>query len=76
MQDTGVEGTIMEGNVCLRGTANKDISGRDYNTMVRAQTMVQAAMFTLHWKPFAKRLNIKEKGLECMSVFASNMLIK
>jgi hypothetical protein len=63
---------MVEADVCLRGTANKIISGKDYYAMLRAHTMLHAAMFALHWEAFARWLN-EEKDLECMSMLAANI---
>ena len=52
-------------DVFLRGTANTIISGKDYNyAMLRAHTMLHAAMFTLHWKAFAEWLIQEEKDMD------------
>ena len=50
MQATGIEDIMDEADICLRGTANKIISGKDYYTMLRAHTMihVHAAMIYSH----------------------------
>ncbi|KAJ8362618.1 hypothetical protein AAFF_G00365430 [Aldrovandia affinis] len=75
MQASGIEDIMVEADVCLRGTANKIISGKDYYTMLRAHTMVHAAMFALHWEAFTRWLIIEEKDLECISVLAINVLL-
>ena len=54
MQSTGIEDIMVEAAVCLRGTASKIISGKDYYAMLHAHTMVYAAMFDLHWEAFAR----------------------
>ncbi|KAJ8417259.1 hypothetical protein AAFF_G00284860 [Aldrovandia affinis] len=72
MQASGIEDIMVEADVCLHGTANKIISGKDYYAMLRAHTMVHAAMFALHWEAFTRWLIIEEKDLECISVLAIN----
>ncbi|KAJ8403226.1 hypothetical protein AAFF_G00354430 [Aldrovandia affinis] len=64
---------MVEADVCLRGTANKIISGKDYYTMLHAHTIVHAAMFALHWEVFTKWLITEEKDLERISVLAINV---
>jgi len=73
MQGTGIEDIMVEADVCLRGTANKIVSGKDYYAMLRAHSMVHAAMFTLHWEAFSRWLINEEKDLECISMLASNV---
>ena len=73
MQATGIEDIMVEADVCLRGTANKIISGKDYYAMLHAHNMVHAAMFALHWEAFSKWLIIEEKDLECISVLTMNV---
>ncbi|KAL7375793.1 hypothetical protein ABVT39_024012 [Epinephelus coioides] len=70
MQGTGIEDIMVEANVCLHGTVNKLISGKDYFAKLRAHTMVHAAIFALHWEAFARWLIIEEKDLECISVLS------
>ena len=73
MEATAIEDILVEADVCLRGTANKIISGKDYYAMLRAHTMVHAAMFSLHWEAFARWLIMEEIDLECISVLVSNV---
>ena len=73
MQATGIEDIMVEADVCLRGTANKIISGKDYYAMLRAHTMVHAAMFNLHWEAFARWLIMEAMDFECTSALASNV---
>lgn len=42
MQATGIE-DMVEADICLCGTANKIISGKDYYAMLLAHTIVHAA---------------------------------
>ena len=46
MQSTGIEDTMAD--VFLRRTANTIISGKDYYAMLRAHSLLHAAIFTLH----------------------------
>jgi len=64
MQATGIEDIMVEADVCLRGTANKIMSGKDYYAMLRAHTLVHAAMYVLHWEAFATWSMNEEKDLE------------
>jgi len=73
MQATGIEDIMVEANICLRGTANKIISGKDYYAMLRAHSMVHAAMFALHWEAFERWLVNDGKDLEFMSTLACNL---
>ena len=73
MQSTGIEDIMVETDVFLRGTANTIISGKDYYAMLRAHTLLHAAMFTLHWKAFAEWLIQEEKDMDHISVLASNL---
>ena len=73
MQGTGIADIMVEADVCLRGTANKIISWKDYYAMLCAHTMLHAAMFTLHWDAFAKWLIQEEKDMGYISVLASNL---
>ena len=73
MQSTGIEDIMVETDVFLRGTANTIISGKDYYAMLRAHTMLHAAMFNLHWKAFAEWLIQEEKDMDYISVLASNL---
>ena len=73
MQSTGIEDIMVETDVFLRGTANTIISGKDYYAMLRAHTLLHAAMFTLHWKAFAEWLIQEEKDIDYISVLASNL---
>jgi len=75
MQATGIEDIMVEADICLRGTANKIIAGKDYYTMLRAHTVVHAAMFFLYWGAFARWLISEDKDLDRMPVLASNVQI-
>ena len=70
MQATGIEDIMVEANICLRGTANKIISGKDYYAMLRA---VHVAMFSLHCEAFERWLVNDGKDLEFMSTLACNL---
>ena len=61
MQATGIEDLMVEAQVCLCGTANKIMSGKDYYAMLRAHSMVHAAMFALHWEAFEKCWSTKAR---------------
>lgn len=73
MQSTGIEDIMVEANICLRGTANKIISGKDYYAMLRAHSMIHTAMFNLHWEAFERWLVDEGKDLEFMSKLACNI---
>jgi len=67
MQTTGIEDILVEAQICLRGRANKIISGKNEHAMLRAHSMVHAAIFTLHWKAFEKWMMDQRIDLDCMS---------
>lgn len=71
MQATGIQNIMVEADVCLCGTANMLISGKDYYAMLHAHTLIHAAMFAPHWEAFARWLITEEKDLEFMSALAS-----
>jgi len=73
MKETGLEDMLVEANVCLRGTANKLMAGKDYYAMLKAHSMIHAAMFDLHWEAFEKWLVGEGKDIECISLLASNV---
>ena len=52
MSQTGLEDLITEGGICLPGTANKIMSGKDYYQMLRAHTIIGNVMSALHWEAF------------------------
>ena len=49
-------------------------SENDYCAMLRAYTVLHAAMFTLHWEAFADWLIQEEKDMDYIYVLASNQL--
>lgn len=73
MKATGMEDIMVEADGCLRGTANKIIHGKDNRAMLHAHTMVNAAMFALHWEAFSRWLVDEEKDLKCMCVLSNNV---
>ena len=52
MRQTGLEDLFTEGGICLPGTANKIMSGKDYYQMLRAHTIIGNVMSTLQWEAF------------------------
>ena len=62
MRNSGIEEILVLSGVCLRGTANKIMSGKDYYAMLRAHTTVEMAMFKLYWHAFEKWLIKEERG--------------
>ena len=50
MQATGVDDIMVAAEVCISGTANRVISGKDYYAMLHVHTVVRASLFTIHMK--------------------------
>ena len=73
MRASGIENLLVEAQVCLRGAADKIMSGKDYYAVLHAHGLVHTAMFQLHWEVFKNRLATEEKGLETMSLLASKV---
>lgn len=56
MKSSGIEDVLVEAGVCGPGTANKYMAGTDYYGMLRAHSLVLAALFQLHWNTFEQWL--------------------
>ena len=56
MKLSGIEEILVEAGVSGPGTANKYMAGKDYYGMLRAHSLVLAALFQLHWNVFEKWL--------------------
>jgi len=67
MKGTGLEDLFIEGGVCLPGTANKIMSGKDYYQMLRAHTLVENAIYALFWEAFEDWLVEKSTGTDELS---------
>jgi len=52
MKSSGIEEILVETGICGPGTANKYMAGKDYYGMLRAHSLVLAALFQLHWNEF------------------------
>jgi len=52
MRASGIEDLLVEAQVCLRGTADKIMSGKDYYAMLHVHSLEHAVMFQLHWEAF------------------------
>ena len=47
MKLSGIEDILVESNVCGSGTANKLMAGKDYYKMLRAHSLILAAIFLI-----------------------------
>ena len=63
MQATGIDDIMVAVEVCIRGTANRIISGKEYYAMLHVHTMVHASLFTIHLEALARWLTNEEKYL-------------
>lgn len=74
MKGSGIEDILVEADICLRGTANKIMSGKDYYAMLRAHSLINASMFGLHWEAFERWLVNENRDLDCMSELSTTVL--
>jgi hypothetical protein len=73
MKGTGCEDILVESGISLRGTANKIMTGKDYYAMLRARSLVNSAMFKIHWEAFEDWLVDEGVYLEFLSVLSDNV---
>ena len=52
MKGSGLEEIFTESDLCLRGTANKILAGKDYYKMIRCHSIMCEALINLIWNAF------------------------
>jgi hypothetical protein len=71
MRSSGLEDILSQAAICLPGTANKIMAGKDYYLMLRAHSLVSTAMFELLWESFERWLLAESRELEGLSQLAT-----
>ena len=62
MKGSGIEEILADSEVCLKGTINKVIAGKDYYKMIRCHSLMCEAMINLMWNAFEDWLEKESDG--------------
>lgn len=64
MKDSGIEELLVQSGLCVAGTANKILAGKDYYQMLSYHHCPVAinAMLALEWKVFEKEMTAKSNN--------------
>ena len=62
MKGSGIEDLLADNGVCLKGTVNKVMAGKDYYKIIRCHSLVCEAMLNLMWNSFEDWLEKEHNG--------------
>ena len=57
MRGSGIEDILVKSEICMPGTANKIVCGKDYYKMLHYYSLVSEAMMELKWNAFQQWLD-------------------
>ena len=66
MKGSGIEEILADSGVCLKGTVNKVIAGKDYYKMIRCHSLMCEAMINMMWDAFEDWLEKESDGQDNM----------